>query len=172
MMGTIYKGKILDQYAYNGTSKDGRKQIRREVIGHRRAAAILAFDKSSNIVMITQERFPHGTILEIPAGILEKGEEPIECAFRELAEETGYTAKNMTPMISYYPSIGYNTEHIHCFMATDLEKDASGATLDEDEIISVVKMTPQEVISKIMSGEIKDSKTICAIMAWMVSKKD
>ena len=168
----IYKGKILDLYVYTGTSKDCQRQIRREVIGHRGAAAILAFDKDGNIIMITQERFPHGTILEIPAGTLEENEKPIECAFRELAEETGYTTKNMTPMISYYPSIGYNTECIHCFMATDLEKDISGATLDEDEIISVVKMTPQEVISKIMSGEIKDSKTICAIMAWMVSKKD
>jgi ADP-ribose pyrophosphatase len=164
----IYEGKILSLSVYDGKI-EGRK-VRREVIEHRGAAAMLAFDEDNKVILVKQNRFPHGYVLEIPAGTLEKKEEPIKCAFRELEEETGYTAKKMTPLITYYPSIGYNAEIIHCFLASGLKK-TSDLKLDDDEILSVVKMDLKKVLSMIKTGKIQDSKTICAVLTYAAKKK-
>ena len=164
----IYEGKILGLSVYDGKI-EGRK-VRREVIEHRGAAAMLAFDEDNKVILVKQNRFPHGYVLEIPAGTLEKKEDPIKCAFRELEEETGYTAKRMTPLITYYPSIGYNAEIIHCFLASGLKK-TSDLKLDEDEILSVVKMDLKKVISMVKTGKIQDSKTICAVLTYAAKKK-
>ena len=164
----IYEGKILDLSVYD-VKIEGRK-VRREVIEHRGAAAMLAFDEENKIILVKQHRFPHGYVLEIPAGTLEKREDPIKCAFRELEEETGYSAKKMTPLITYYPSIGYNAEIIHCFLASGLKK-TSDLKLDDDEILSVVKMDLKKVLSMIKTGKIQDSKTICAVLTYAAKKK-
>ena len=94
----IYKGKILGLSVYEGEI-EGRK-VKREIIEHRGAAAILAFDEDKKVILVKQHRYPHGYVLEIPAGTLEKGEKPEKCAFRELQEETGYRAKKMTPLVT------------------------------------------------------------------------
>ncbi len=164
----IYEGKILGLSVYEGRI-EGRR-VKREIIEHRGAAAMLAFDEKNKVILVKQHRFPHGYVLEIPAGTLEKREKAIKCAFRELEEETGYRAKKMTPLITYYPSIGYNTEKIHCFLASGLKK-ISGLKLDDDEILSVVKMDIQKLLRMIKSGKIEDSKTICAVLAYAAKKK-
>ena len=164
----IYEGKILGLSVYDGEI-EGRK-VKREVIKHRGAAAMLAFDENKKVILVKQHRFPHGYVLEIPAGTLEKKEEPVKCAFRELEEETGYRAKKMIPLITYYPSIGYNAEIIHCFVASGLKK-MSDLKLDEDEILSVVKMDFKKLLSMIKMGKIQDSKTICAVLTYAVKKK-
>jgi ADP-ribose pyrophosphatase len=164
----IYEGKILGLSVYDLVI-EGRK-VKREMIEHRGAAAILAFDEKNNVILVKQHRFPHGYVIEIPAGTLEKKEEPKKCAFRELEEETGFRATKMTPLITYYPSIGYNTEAIHCFVASGVKKMAD-LNLDEDEILSVVKMSLRKVISMIKTGKIQDSKTICAIMTYAAKNK-
>lgn len=87
----IYQGKILGLSVYDGKI-EGRK-VKREMIEHRGAAAMLAFDENNKLILVKQHRFPHGYVLEIPAGTLEKKEKPVKCAFRELEEETGYRAK-------------------------------------------------------------------------------
>ncbi|PJC49830.1 MAG: NUDIX hydrolase [Nitrosopumilales archaeon CG_4_9_14_0_2_um_filter_34_16] len=164
----IFEGKILGLSVYDGNI-EGRN-VRREVIEHRGAAAMLAFDEDGKVILVKQHRFPHGYVLEIPAGTLEKKEEPIKCAFRELEEETGYRARKMTPLITYYPSIGYNSEVIHCFIASGLKK-ISDLKLDEDEILSVVKMDLKKILAMIRTGKIQDSKTICAVLSYAVMKK-
>jgi len=164
----IYEGKILGLSVYDGKI-EGRK-VKREYIKHRGASAMLAFDDEEKVILVKQHRFPHGYVLEIPAGTLEKKEEPIKCAFRELEEETGYRAKKMTHLITYYPSIGYNAEVIHCFVASGLKK-ISDLKLDEDEILSVVKIDFKKVLSMIKTGKIQDSKTICAILTYAAKKK-
>ena len=164
----IYDGKILGLSVYDGKI-EGRK-VRREMIEHGGAAAMLAFDEDNKVILVKQHRFPHGYVLEIPAGTLEKKEEPINCAFRELEEETGYRARKMTPLITYYPSIGYNTEVIHCFVASGLKKVAD-LKLDDDEILSVVKIDMKKLLRMIKSGKIQDSKTICAVLTYAVKKK-
>lgn len=164
----IYEGKILGLSVYDG--KIEGKRVKREIIEHRGAAAMLAFDEENKVILVKQHRFLHGYVLEIPAGTLEKREEPIKCAFRELEEETGYRAKKMTPLITYYPSIGYNTEKIHCFVASGLKKIVD-LKLDDDEILSVVKMDMQKLLRMIKSGKIQDSKTICAVLTYVAKKK-
>ncbi len=164
----IYKGKILGLSVYEGKI-EGRR-VRREMIEHRGAAAVLALDGDGNVVLVRQHRFPHGYVLEIPAGTLERGEDPARCAFRELEEETGYRARKMTHMVTYYPSIGYNTEAIHCYLASGLKK-AGGLKLDDDEILSVVKVDLKKLLRMIKKGKVQDSKTICAVLTYAVRKK-
>ena len=163
----IYDGRIVQLDDYSLTI-EGRK-VRREIIKHPGAAAILAFDEKDRIILIRQHRFPHGYILEIPAGTLEKGESPKRCALREIWEETGYKAKGMTHLITYYPSVGYNTEAIHCFVASGLTRVKR--KLDTDEFITVKKMELPRLIKMIKSGKIVDSKTICAVMIYAAKKK-
>ena len=164
----IYEGKILGLTVYDLTIR-GRK-VRREIIEHRGAAAMLAIDKDNKVILVKQHRFPRGNILEIPAGTLDKGEKPKQCAFRELQEETGYKARKMIPLITYYPSVGYNTEAIHCYVASGLSQPGD-LELDEDEIISVVKIPLKKLIKMILSGKIIDSKTICAVLTYAAKKK-
>lgn len=167
MRKKIFQGRVLSLSVYK-VSLRGRK-VTREVIEHPGAAAVLAIDKGK-LLLVKQHRFPHGFVLEIPAGTLNKGESPKKCAFRELKEETGHEAKKMSPLIKYYPSIGYNTEIIHCFVASGI-REISGLELDEDEIISVVKMDFKKVLRMVLSGKIKDSKTICAVLTYAMKKK-
>ena len=164
----IYEGKILGLSVYDGII-EGRK-VKREMIEHGGAAAMLAFDEDKKVILVKQHRFPHGYVLEIPAGTLEKREAPLKCAFRELEEETGYRAKKMSPLITYYPSIGYNTEAIHCFVASGLKK-ISDLSLDDDEILSVVKVDLKKLLGMIKAGKIQDSKTICAVLTYAAKKK-
>ena len=164
----IYDGKIIGLDVYNLTV-EGRK-VRREMIKHPGAAAILAFDENGIVILVKQHRFPHGYILEIPAGTLEKREKPISCAYREIIEETGYEAKKMTKLISYFPTVGYNKEEIHIFVASDLKKKFE-LELDNDEFITVAKMDIKKLIGMIKTGKIIDSKTICAVMVYAEKKK-
>ena len=164
---TVYKGNPVSIDVYNLTI-EGRK-VRREIIDHPGAAAILAFDEKGKIILVRQHRFPQGYILEIPAGTLEKGESPKRCALREIQEETGYKAKKMTHLITYHPSVGYNTEKIHCFVASGLTRVKM--KLDTDEFITVKKMELSKLIKMIKSGKIIDSKTICAVMIYAAKKK-
>ena len=167
MKKKIFQGRVLSLDVYR-LSLRGRK-VTREVIVHPGAAAMLAIE-NGKILLVKQHRFPHGFVLEIPAGTRKKGENPKKCAFRELKEETGYEAKKMIPLVKYYPSIGYNTEVIHCFVASGIRK-VSGLELDEDEIISVVKIDFKKVLKMILSGKIVDSKTICAVLTYAMKKK-
>ncbi|MGC1709572.1 MAG: NUDIX hydrolase [Nitrosotalea sp.] len=167
MRKKIFKGRILSLSVYK-LSRGGRK-VTREVIEHPGAAAMIAIEEGK-LLLVRQHRFPYGFALEIPAGTLNKGESPRKCAFRELREETGYEAKKMTPLVKYYPSIGYNTEIIHCFVASGIKK-VSGLNLDEDEIMSVVKIDFRKVLKMVLSGKIADSKTICAVLTYAMKKK-
>ncbi len=167
MRKKIFQGRVLSLNVYK-TSIRGRK-VTREVIEHPGAAAMLAIE-NGKVLLVKQHRFPHGFVLEIPAGTLKKGESPKKCAFRELKEETGYEAKKKLPLVKYYPSIGYNTEIIHCFVASGIKK-ISGLELDDDEIISVVKMDFKKVLKMVLSGKITDSKTICAVLTYSMKNK-
>lgn len=164
----IYQGKILDLNVYDVIIE--KRHVKREMIEHRGAAAMIGFDEKKRIILVKQHRFPHGYVLEIPAGTLEKGEDPMKCAFREMKEETGYSAKKMTHLVSYHPSIGYNTEIIHCYVASGLKK-VSDIDPDNDEFISVVKMDLKKLLHLITQGKILDSKTICAVLTY-TSKKN
>ena len=163
----VYDGKIIKVDVFDLTI-EGRK-VKREIIKHPGAAAMLAFDEKDRIILVRQHRYPHGYVLEIPAGTLEKGESPKTCALREIQEETGYKAKRMIHLVTYYPSVGYNTEEIHCFVASGLTQVKK--KLDTDEFIIVKKMELPKLLKMIKAGKIIDSKTICAVMIYAAKKK-
>lgn len=147
---------------------NGKKAIR-DTVQHPGAVAVLACTSQEEILLVKQYRYPIGMITwEIPAGKLEKGEVPIRCAQRELAEETGYTAMKWHKLTSFYTAPGFSNEVIHLYLAADLqEKQASP---DPDEIIEYIKLPLVEAYKKILHGEIIDAKTIIGVL-WLVRLK-
>ncbi|NLK21724.1 MAG: NUDIX hydrolase [Epulopiscium sp.] len=158
----IYKGKIIS-LVQDIISLPNGKTAKRDVVLHNGAAAIVPMDESGNILFVRQYRQPVGEeILEIPAGTLEEGEEPLECAKRELEEETGYKANEFTHICSMYTAVGFCTEIIHIYLGTDLIMGKQN--LDEDEFVNVEKYPFNEAMKMIFDGRIKDSKTISGIL--------
>ena len=158
----IYKGRIVGLSVHD-VNVGGRRVVR-EIVEHPGAAAVLALDGAGGVVLVKQDRYPHGEAIEVPAGTLERGEKPRDCAIRELQEETGYRASRMSRLLSFYPSIGYNTEIIHCYVATGLRPAPSRP--DDDEKITVVRMGLEKVVAMARAGRITDSKTICSVLTY------
>ncbi len=141
---------------------DGNKSIR-EKVHHSGGVCVLAIDENKNAICVRQFRYCIDRhTLEIPAGKLEKGEDPYECAVRELSEETGVTAKKIVSLGEINPSPGFCNETIYIYLATELEYGQSHP--DEGEFLDVIKMPLDELHEKVMNGEIKDGKTVVAIL--------
>lgn len=159
----IFSGNLLKLNADRVVLTNGIKTFR-EYVSHPGAVAAVPFLSASEIILIKQYRYATGeTLLEIPAGTIEKNESPEETIMRELQEEIKYKPGKIEKLISVYLSPGYSSEKIHIFKATDLKECALEA--EEDEKIEIVKIKIDEVISKIDSGEIKDGKTVIAILS-------
>ncbi|MFH1548447.1 MAG: NUDIX hydrolase [Candidatus Omnitrophota bacterium] len=166
----IYKGKILSLRLDDVILPNG-KTTTREIVEHPGAVAILPLIDKDKFLLVKQFRTPiRKTLLEIPAGKIEKGENIKECAKRELIEETGYKTDNLKKLASVYLAPGYSSEIIHIFLAKNLKK--SIANPDDDEVIQNVILERKEALNKIISGEINDSKTIIAVMLYFQLGKD
>ena len=159
----VYSGKNISVNIFDVSFR--KKKFKREIIEQNNASAILAFDEKGKVLLVKQHRFPHGFVFEIPAGTIDKNENPRVCARREFIEETGYKPKKLTHLIDYYPFIGYNTQKIHCYVADEIEK-VSEIKLEYDEFLTVVKIDFKKLLKMIISGKIIDSKTICAVLAY------
>jgi len=143
----------------------------REVVEHRGAVAILPILPDGNILFVRQFRLPAGKVLlEIPAGTLSPNEEPLECAKRELEEETGYIAGEWRKLTSLYLAPGYSTECIHIFLAEDLR--AGERNPDEDEEIRVCQFSLKEALEMVRKGEIEDAKTVSALLFYKTFIKE
>ena len=115
------------------------------------------------MVMVRQFRKPaERVILEAPAGKIDPGEESLHAAIRELKEETGYTAKNVTLLTRFYPSVGYSEEKLDLYLCTELT--AGETCFDENEAIDIEEMEIETLYQMVMAGEIQDAKTIIAIL--------
>ena len=158
----VYDGKNISVNIFD-ISIDNKK-FQREIIEQKSASAVLAFE-GTKVILVKQHRFPHGYVLEIPAGTLNKNESPRSCAIRELIEETGYKPKKLKHLIDYYPNVGYNTQFIHCYVAQEIKK-ISAIKLEPDEFFTIVKIDFKKLLSMIVSGKIIDSKTICAALTY------
>ena len=159
---TIYDGKIVHLKVHQVRLPDGRES-KREVVEHSGAVAIVPVLDDGTVLMVRQFRLPAGKVLlEIPAGTLEKGEEPLACAHRELEEETGYRAARMQPLFTAFLAPGYSTERIHAFLATGLTK--FHAHTDEDETVETVSFPMADVERMVLAGEIEDAKSISALL--------
>lgn len=158
----IYTGKAVDFYCDEVELPNGHSGIR-EYLGHPGAAAVLPFLDKNNIVLVKQYRYPIDKItLELPAGKMDEGETPEACIARELQEETGYKAKKIEKMLSFYPSTAFSDEVLHIFAAFGLEKGDTDP--DDDEFIAGETVNFREAVEMVKKGEIMDSKTVIALL--------
>ncbi|MCM3566716.1 NUDIX hydrolase [Neobacillus mesonae] len=159
----IFSGKVINLQLHDVELPNGKKG-KREIVRHPGAVAILALTSDKKIVMVEQFRKAlEKTIVEIPAGKLEKGEEPAGCARRELEEETGYVCDTLDLLTSFYTSPGFSDEIVHVFLAKGLTKKEDSAALDEDEFVNLEELTLEEALQYIKEQKIYDAKTIYAV---------
>ncbi|WP_214816515.1 NUDIX hydrolase [Exiguobacterium sp. s131] len=164
----IYQGKIFDVEKHVVSLPNGNTSVR-ELVYHNGAVAVLVIDESDNIVMVEQYRKAFESMsLEIPAGKLEKGEEPMASAERELKEETGYTAESLEKIFSFYGAPGFCSERVDVYVAKGLS--AGEMNLDEDEFLNVKRYSFDEAVDLLDRGIITDAKTIMAIQWWQLSR--
>jgi ADP-ribose pyrophosphatase len=148
---------------------DGRVRTR-EYITHPGAVGVLAFKSPEKIVLVKQYRYPVGEFtLEIPAGKLAKGEDPLACVKRELEEETGFVAKRIRKLIAYWPTAAFSQEVIHLYVADGLRETRMNP--DDDELIELVTVSPKQLERMIYNGKIRDSKTLIIYLAWKNASK-
>ncbi len=156
----VYEGLIVNVRMDMAEIPNG-KIVRREVVEHPGGVCVLPLDPAGNVVAVRQFRYCLGIdLLEAPAGKLEKGEDHRVCGLRELSEETGYVPGKLIYLGFNYPSPGFCDEIIHLYLALDLSH--TGAHLDEDEFLNVELIPFERFGEMIMSGEIRDSKTVSA----------
>ncbi|MGI8925223.1 MAG: NUDIX hydrolase [Tepidiformaceae bacterium] len=166
---TVYRGHLfnveVDQLAMpNGVV------ARREILRHPGAVAMVALNGEGRVVLVTQYRHAAGArLLELPAGTLERGEDPLAAATRELQEEVGHRPGRVEALGGFYVAPGYTTEYIHLFVCTALEPARLPG--DEDEDIEVETLTPEEALAAIDDGRICDGKSIIGILRWSRSKR-
>lgn len=165
--------KISSEYFFEGRIMKARKdevrlpdgtQTSREICEHVGGVGILPIDEHGNVILVRQFRYPYGEIiLEIPAGKLDHGAEDAEaCGKRELLEETGYKAGKIISLGKLYPSPGFLDEVVYLYAALDLE--AGKAIPDEGEFVEMQKMPIKELEKRIAQDEIRDAKTIAALL--------
>jgi len=162
----LYSGKIsIRSYKYH--SED--KIIEKEIVEHADSVGIIALDEKGNIILVKQFRVAtKNSLVEIPAGKIEKGENPEDAASREMNEEIGYCGK-LKLLFEGYLAPGYDTEKMYFFLGSNLKKSKQKLQQDEDEAIKIKRMKLGLAVEKCISGHIVDCKTIAAVM--MVSNQ-
>ena len=156
----IYNGRVLTMHVDDVLLCDDQK-ANRECVDHPGGVAVIGVTDDDMVVLVRQFRYPYKeTIYEIPAGKLEKGEDPFEAGKREFKEETGGVAEEYISLGEIYPSPGYTNEIIRLYAAKNITFEEQN--LDDDEFLQVCQISFDELIRRIMSGEIKDAKTIAA----------
>ncbi|MGC8545765.1 NUDIX domain-containing protein [Athalassotoga sp.] len=155
-----FNGKILHLYVDEVKLPNGHTSFR-EVVRHPGASAVIVRSNEGKIILERQYRYPINEVLwEIPAGKLDLGEDPLNCAKRELMEETGITARKWEKLGHIYTTPGFSDEKIYLYFASEI---SNGKThLDEDEFVEVEYFTIDEVELMIVNNEIVDSKTVVA----------
>lgn len=158
----IYRGKILSLRIDTVDLPSGR-QTKREIVEHGACTATVALDSEDNVLLVKQYRKPvERELLEIPAGGVDPGEEPIDSAGRELEEETGYSAVSWEKLGSFYTSPGFCTEEMHVYLARGLSPAIRDA--DDDESIEVIRVPLSNIPELITSGDICDAKSIAGLL--------
>lgn len=158
----IYTGKTIS-LKVDTVETINQGYQKREIVEHPGAVGILALNENNEIVLIKQFRKPiEKVIWEIPAGKLEPGETPKECAQRELKEETGYDASNLKLIHKFYTSAGFSNQKIYIYLATDIT--LGERNLNDDEDIEVHTIGLEEAYNMVIQNEIEDAKTSIGIL--------
>lgn len=158
----LYDGKILKLRKDTVELENGETAFR-EVVEHSGGVCVLPLTEDGQVLLVRQFRYAFGEVLlEVPAGKLNPGEDHRECGLRELLEETGVIPSSFEYMGVLYPTTAYLTEIIHMYIAKGLQ--FAEQNLDADEFLDVVKLPFEEALEKILTGEMKDSKTQILLM--------
>ena len=159
---TIFQGKIITVLLDQAQLPDG-KPAEREVVLHPGGVGILPLDENGNVTLVQQYRYPfHQVLLELPAGKLDQGEDHRLAAARELSEETGLEAGELTYLGSILASPGFCDERLHMYLARNLRRAQSHP--DEDEFLNVVTMPFETPCRQVMDGTIEDAKTVATTL--------
>jgi len=157
-----FSGRLIDLYLDQVELPNGEKTTR-EWIDHPGAVCLIPILPDGKICLIRQFRYgPGEEFIEIPAGKLDAGEAPLDCAYRELEEETGYRTNKLTFLTNIYPAIGFSNEKMWMYLAEDLV--ASTNNLDKDEFLELLPTPLDEALEWVWSGKITDVKTIIGIL--------
>lgn len=160
----LCRGKVIDVYRDTITLPNG-ETCQRETVYRGNAAAIVAVDEQGRILLVEQYRHALGAMtLEIPAGMIEEGEDAASAAYRELEEETGFRAGEMIYFGQYYMSVGFSTEQLAFFLAKNLTKGTMHT--DPDEFITVKPMPVKDAMDLLYAGKINDGKTMAGLLAY------
>lgn len=164
----VYDGKVVklevDEVLLpnGGTSK-------REIVRHSGGACVV-YEEDGKIAFVRQYRYAYGeSVIELPAGKLNQGEDPMQTAKRELEEETGVIAEHLTLLHQVYPTPGYTDERLYIYLAKDGKKGKKN--LDEDEFLDVVWIPVAQAKEMLKTGEIKDAKTLVGLYRYFLDKK-
>ncbi|MCK4354256.1 MAG: NUDIX hydrolase [Dehalococcoidia bacterium] len=161
----IYRGRAVNLHL-DTVEKPSGKKATREVVEHSACIAAVVLDDQHNVLLVRQFRYPVGKfLLEIPAGGINPGEEPIECARRELQEEIGYFPQKINKIGGFYAIPGYGTEYLHCFLASDLIP--SRLIAEDTEGIELVRVPQNQIHQLVASGEVCDAKSIAALLIFL-----
>ena len=158
----IFDGNIIKLRVETVELPDG-KTATRELISHGGGVGVIAVDENGEVFMVSQYRIAaREMMMEIPAGKIDNGEDPLECGKRELIEETGYAAEEFTYLGTYYATPGYCEEKLHLYLARKLK--FVGQHLDEGEFLNVKKYKLDDLCNMVMENKINDAKTAIAIL--------
>ena len=161
----VYKGYCFDAVEDQVIWPNG-KELSRSLIMHPGISVMVPILEVNRIILLKQYRYGAGRVLwEVPAGTISPGETPLQCAKREIVEETGFKASRWKKLASCYTSPGYNTEVVHCFAASQLCE--SQASLEEDEVLEIEVIAVQEVKNMIKEGKIQDAKSLVALFSYL-----
>lgn len=165
-----FSGKIVTIEKDNVELANGSIAYR-EVVRKNGGVCIVPLTDNGEVVFVNQFRYPYGKIVkEVPAGKMEKNEDPLECGIRELSEETGYTAGKIIPLGVFYPSPGIMDEVLYMYLATELSQ--GNIHLDEDEFLTSEKIPLEDAVQMILDGDMPDGKTQTAVLkTWALKQK-
>ena len=159
---SIFKGVIVDLRVDQIQLPNGDGSIR-EVVSHPGGVCVVPYHDDGTVTVVKQFRYPFGQVVtELPAGKLEYGEDHRLCALRELSEEVGAEAADLTYLGAMYTSPGFSSEVLHMYLARELKEGASHP--DEDEFLEGERMPFSQLVEQVMSGEITDGKTIATVL--------
>lgn len=172
---TLLDSQVIDHNSFLHINRDtislpNGNEHTRIVVRHPGAACVLAVTDDDKVVLVRQWRHAAGRdLIEIPAGKLDKGEDPEQCAARELGEETPYVAEKIEKITAFYSAPGFCDEVLHLYRAVNI-RPTSTLSPDQDEFVATELWSCQEVLSAIQSGEICDAKTLIALQFWLMEK--
>ena len=160
----IYDGQVV-KLRVDTVRLPGGRETRREIVEHGDCVAIVAIDGKNNVLLVNQFRQPvEKELLEIPAGGIDPGEDPLTAVRREMQEETGYLPQKVERLGGFYATPGYGTEYMHLYLATDLTPSQLYA--EDTESIKLVRVPISQIPSLITSGRICDAKSIAGLLIY------